>query len=166
MFDCFLLDDELIHLKANAKYKVVERGTKCGIVFGLKNEIPFVLDLKHQTDNILKVSLDRDDYYFIFPTKFNSFFTTKFLFQGKEVVISLSHKITVTLDGVLICEQNVENLNYSHYEINKNMCFIYFNGDRNFVIILKDESLCFADYYDEFNEHENEKFLCVSFKIL
>ena len=52
----------------------------------------------------------------------------------------------------------MENLKYSHYEIDGEFCFVYFVGKRNFVAILKGDELCFADYYDECNINENEKY--------
>ena len=53
MFDCCIFDEDLICLKSGTKYKVVEKGTICGIVFGLNNEIPFVLDLNNATNGTI-----------------------------------------------------------------------------------------------------------------
>lgn len=167
MFNCCVLDEEVVYLKAQTKYAVVEKGVKCGIVFGFENEIPFLLELNIPSANILKVQLEGDCYFFLFPTYYNSFFTTKFSYQSKEVIISLSNKLMVSVDGELICEQNVENLTFSHYEINKNICLIYFKGKRNFVVVLKDKELYFANYYDECNSKKEEKyFMCRMFDSL
>lgn len=161
MFDCCVVAEDTFFLKANARYKIVEKGRNCGIVFGYKNEIPFLLDLNHQSKNILKVNNGVNCFYFLFPSYYSGFFTTKFSYHSKELIINLSNKLIITFDGVLICEQNVENLKYSHHEVNKNLCLIYFTGERNFVVVLKDGELCFANYYDECNDKKEEKyFMC------
>jgi hypothetical protein len=55
----------------------------------------------------------------------------------------------------------VENLIYSHFEIKNDMCFIYFSGKRSFVTVIKEDEICFSNYYDECNISEDEMlFMC------
>ena len=84
-----------------------------------------------------------------------------FKFKNREVQVNLSSELKITIDGECICDKTVENLNFSHFEFFGDICLIYFSGKRNFVVAIKNESCVFADYYDECNISENEKyFMC------
>ena len=161
VFDCFIYFDDLISLKANVKYKVSEISSKCGLVFDTNNQLNYLFKFEERSNNVLKVNYGFDNYYFLFKKQTNEFFTTKINYKSKEVVISLFNKLIITIDGKLICEQDVENLVYSHFEIDYGICFIFFKGERNFLVAIKDEELSFANYYDECNIAENGKmFMC------
>ncbi len=155
-FDCVVFDGSFTELKEDVKYEV-HMCENCGIVFSKNNSSFFVLDFSSLDKNILKVNDRKDVYYFIFKQNKNDFFTTKFTFKSSDIFINLSSNLKITVNDVLICEEDVENLNFSHYEIFKDLCLIYFEGDRNFVVVLKERELIVATYYDEFNESENEK---------
>ena len=91
----------------------------------------------------------------------NEFFTTKIVFKSKEIVVSLFEKLFISIDGVLICEEIVDNLIYSHFEIERDMCLIFFKGERNYLVVIKDDEVKFSNYYDECNISEKEKlFMC------
>lgn len=158
-FDCYLHSERIFSIKKNVKYKILNDSEKRGVVFS--EQMPFVFDLKEKTKNILRVELNGDIYFFLFPVVCVPNFTTKFRFRAKDVFVNLSNKLYVSIEGVCICEENVENLKFSHYEIDGDLCYIYFSGKRNFLVLIKNDELCFADYYDECNITDNEKyFMC------
>ncbi len=97
----------------------------------------------------------------MFPTRYSTFFQTRFKFKNYEIEVQISNKFFVSINSELKCEKNVENLTYSHYEILGELCLIYFNGQRNFLVVIKDLDVVFASYYDECNEHESEKYFMV-----
>jgi len=158
-FDCVLfLEDKAIEICANVKYKL-SNINKQTIVFPLVNAQPFLFD--ERCEQVLKTKVDNDIFYFLFSNAQNTFFVNEFNFNTNKVMISLSNKLNVTVNGVLICEKIVENLKFSHFEIFGELCLIYFEGKRNFLVVIKQKELCFADYYDECNVDKDEKyFMC------
>ena len=160
-FDCYLKCETIFPIKKNVKYKIFSEGEEKGVVLSDSIYLPFVLDLKNKNENIIKTTINGDIYCFLFPIVCVPNFTTKFRFKSKDVFVNLSNKLYVSIEGVCICEENVENLKFSHYEIEGEFCFIYFTGKRNFFVLIKNEELCFADFYDECNIKDNEKyFMC------
>lgn len=157
-FDCFLRCETIFPIQKNVKYKLLSNGDECGIIFATARCFPFVFDLKKHSENVLKLNIEGNNYFFIFPILYASNFTTKFRFKAKDVFVNLSEKLIISIEGLCLCEKNVENLNFSHYEIEGEFCYIYFTGKRNFLVLIKNEELCFADYFDECNLKDKEKF--------
>jgi len=159
--------EKLFKLKESVKYKINATSQNQAIVFPCSNSIPYVLDLQNECENVLKVKFQTDTFYFIFPNLISSFFTTQIKYQNKNLIISLSNKLCITLDSVLICEQNVDNLNFSHHEILGDICLLYFTGKRNFLVVINNEEILFCSYYDECNIKDYEKyFMCKLFDSL
>ena len=159
-FDCVLFATEKTELKKNTKYKILS--ADCDVIVFANNTIPFLLDLKNNvSSNLLKVQVGIDFYYFLFPIKFYDCYNVNFKFGSHEVQVSLLSDLKIIVDGELICEQNVDKLKYSHYQVFGDICIIFFEGKRNFVAILKGKELKFCSYYDECNIADDEKyFMC------
>jgi len=165
-FDCSVFDGEIHNIIANAKYCFQFEKTSL-IVFPNHQSIPFVINFSKQNQNLLKVDYAGDSFYFLFCEKFSRFFAINFKFNSSEIQITLFNKLCIAIDGELKSEENVENLTFSHYEIFNGCCLIYFNGVRDYVVVIKDKEICFSSYYDECNSSENEKyFMCKTFDIL
>lgn len=161
LFDCVLFNNEMIFMNANAKYEICDFNGKLEIVYDCNNQTSYVLNLKNTNKQVLKVNCGNDNYYFLLKKHTNEFFTTKIVFKSKEIVVSLFEKLFISIDGVLICEEIVDNLIYSHFEIERDMCLIFFKGERNYLVLIKDDELKFSNYYDECNISEKEKlFMC------
>ena len=86
---------------------------------------------------------------------------TKIKYGASDIELSMSDKIVLSCCGDVIFEREVEQLNYSHFEVINGFCLIYFSGKRDFVIVLKDKEIIFSDYYDEYNVNENERLFMV-----
>ncbi len=156
-FNCDIFDKSMVTILANVKYKI-KNFEHDVIVFPHNNSCPFVFSKRNKNNNCVKVKLGEDTYYFLFSKQSNDVFFTHFTFKSQTISITISNKIIITSNGKLICEKNVENIRFSHYEIDGDVCLIYFEGVRNFVAILKGSDLVFAEYYDECNFHKDEKF--------
>lgn len=161
-FNCVIFDGKINKLKANVKYELIEMGENCGLVYSSDNASGFFLDLYNPNKNVLKLK-NKHTYYFLFKENQNDIISTSFKFKSNEVYVSLSSCLFITINGMLICEENVENLKFSHYEIDKDLCVVYFEGIRNYVVILKDDKMKIATYYDEVNESENEKYFMMKY---
>lgn len=161
LFDCVVVSEKAYHLKKGVKYQVCENGLKHGVVFGQENNIPYLFDLKENNLNVLKINYFGDTYFFLKPNYYSSNFSTKIKFKTNDIEINLSHELKVSINRELKCEKLVENLNFSHHEINGELCLIYFTGKRNFVVVIKNDEIVFAEFYDECNNNEKEKyFMC------
>ena len=160
-FDGAMLCEKCFKIIKWVKYKIELDKVNDGIIFANGTSIPFVFSLNAPSENVLKVSHKHDNFYFLFQDFIPQYFHTKIKYKNKEIFLSVSNTINITIDGVLICEENVENIKFSHYETCENLCLIYFSGKRNYLIALQDDKVCFSSYYDECNVSENEKyFMC------
>ena len=145
-----LFDGEIKPIKPNLKYEIDDFGV-C-LFFGSNGEIPFSINLKDEScDSVQKVKVKNDLYHFIFPSGVNSIFSTVIKYKNKDVVISLTDSLSISIKGEIILDRQVIGLQYSYFEVKENILFIYFSGKRNFVVAIQDEELKYADYYDECN---------------
>lgn len=157
MCDCNLFDGKNFNLKRYAKYVIEGNIEEKQLIFFDNNTRSCFLDLKKCVSATYKFNT----YYFLNFKKTNAMFSTAFKYNNKIVSVSLFETLFISVDGVLICEENVENLNYSHFEIFKDFCLIYFTGKRNYFVALKDNEIKVATYYDECNVNKDEKiFMC------
>ena len=160
-FDCCLFDGVANKILRGAKYKILEDDKNLMVVFSKSQYLPFVFNLNFKCDNILQLTYKSDNYYILFPTVLNDISFNQFKFKNQDVSVSLFKTLTVSIDGECISEENVENIKFSHYEIEGDLCLIYFCGKRNYLIVLKNREIIFSNYYDECNIGENEKyFMC------
>ena len=157
-FDCLLVGEDKTTIRANIKYKLTDVEQETLVVFPKRCGVPFIFNLKTISKNVLKIKSGNDKYFFLFPNYYNEVFVSEFNYGANRVVVTISSKLFVTINGELICEKNVENLTFSHFEIIGELCLIYFEGERNYLVVLKQKTLCFAEYYDEYNETTSEKY--------
>lgn len=156
-FDCVIFHEHKSTIHANVKYNISEIDNHA-IIFPSNQGVPFLLDTINPNGNVLKVKSQNDIFYFLFPKGCDKTFVTQFSFGSNHVVLTLTKTLYISIDGVLICEKNVENLQYSHFEIMGDICLIYFNGPRKFISVLNKQKLEYAEYYDECNVSEKEKY--------
>ena len=154
-----LFDGEIRPIKPNLKYEIDNVGV-C-LFFGNNGEVPFSLNLKEGScGKVQKVKVKNDTYHFIFPSSINSIFSTVIKYKNKDVVISLTESLNISIKGEILLDRQVCDLKYSCFEIKGNILLIYFSGKRNFVVVLQDEEVKYADYYDECNiDGENILFM-------
>lgn len=158
-FNCYVCDDEISHVIANVKYKIED--TKKPLIIFSNSIVPLVFEINTKNENILHIKFKADNYYFLFPKFIRDFSFAKINYKSKEVFISISSKLEVNIDGEVIFEKEILNIQFSHYEMEGDLCLIYFEGNRNFLLILKEQEVCFANFYDECNIRESEKlFMC------
>ncbi len=142
----------------NVKYKIDNFKNESFIVFS-NNTLPFVFDFT-PNENVLVVKNGLDIFYFLIPTYFCNQ-TARINYKNKDLFINLGKDINLSYEGENILNLQNLNLTYSHYEIIGDLCLLYFNGNRNYIIILKDTEILFCGYYDEYNFEQDEKyFMC------
>ena len=159
--NCYVFDEEIVPLRANVQYEI--QNVKEQEVIFLENSYPVVIDFNN-SKNLVKIHEKNNEYYFFFPQSSNTFFITKFNIQSHEVIISLSDCLNITIDGMLTFQEIVDNLKYSHYEIEKDLCLIYFEGKRNFIVVIKNLEVFVACYYDECNLEDGNKYFLSKLK--
>ena len=159
LFNCFVGPDYLSQLNAGAKYQCDE--FKNEKFFLLKNGDVYPQVISADSKNVVKVKFKKDNYFFIMETNSNTHLFSSWIFKDKTICLTLSEKMFVSIDGEILIEENVGGLKYSHHSIEKEFCFIFFEGERNYVVCLKSNEVVFSSYYDECNIKENEKyFMC------
>lgn len=158
LFDCYMFNGECVSLKANVKYKLFESEKSCLIV---SNNSNYIFDISNKCEQILEVEFMKDTFYFLLPKNENIVSLNKVKYFSGELKITLSNKLIVSYNEEVLCEKEVNNLCYSHSEIFNDFCLLFFEGQRNFIVIVKGKELCFASYYDECNKTDNEiYFMC------
>jgi len=162
LFDCVLCADENIALNKNVQYFCANVDNKNFIVIGKNNERPFSFNfVDNSNSNLEKVEYKSYQYYFLKPTPNCNKGFYQFKYQNKQVCIALFENLIISIDGETILNEQVENIAYSHFEIKNQMCFIYFSGKRNFVVVLQNSEVKINSYYDEINIQDSEfYFMC------
>lgn len=160
-FPCQIVGKESFRLVENLKYELQDIDDSFYTVFGENQELPICLNFKDlctnkSNANILCFDYGCDDYTILFSRAILPNSVNILKLQNSELVISLSGELTISIDSECILQTNVEKLNFSHYEMWEDFCIIFFEGKRNYLVIIKDKQICCADYYDEVNKEEKE----------
>ena len=159
LFDCYRFDGEFVELKENVKYKILESDHRLGLIFTNRNN--YVLDLNKKSKNILEVKIKHDSFYFLLHKPENSVCLNNFKYNSAEISVCLSSQLTISYNLEVLCEIDVDGLNYSHHEFFGDFCLLFFEGERNFVVVLKGKDVCFCSHYDECNATDKEiYFMC------
>lgn len=152
---CTLISNEVILIKPNVLYEISQI-SPC-LVIGEGDTLPFVFD-GNENASVYKIYHASNTYYFLFPHYAPSSSTIKIRFQNRDFLITVSNKLTISFDGEILLEANVNNITYSHLENFGKFCIIYFQGKRNYLVVLAGKELSFADFYDECNIEKGEYF--------
>lgn len=158
-FDCVLVGQQAQSVLAGVKYELIDK-SGFDVVYA-PNTLPFLFNLKGEQTNIVKADWNSSSYYFLFPTRITESIYQTIKHKNKEIHLNINSRLIVEIDGVCICEKDVENIKFSHYESVGDLCIIYFVGKRNYLCVIKNQTLMFANYYDECNIKGDEKyFMC------
>lgn len=159
LFDCYMFNGEFVKLKANVKYKLFETENSYCLI--ISNNSYYVFDIKNTSEQILEVEFKKNTFYFLLPKNENIVSLNRIKYLSGELTISLSNKLIISFNEEVLYNKDVNNLCYSHSETYNDFCLVFFEGARNFVVIIKDKEVCFASYYDECNKDDNEiYFMC------
>ena len=157
-FDCIVNGKTQIY--KNIKYKL-NLDNSNHLIFGNNNELPICVNFKLNNNNILNFSYNENQYYVLKGTKIYKSSFVKITYLNTNYYIALSSSLIINSDKENILDIEVENIVYSHYEVKGNVLLIYFLGKRNFVVIIQNEDVKCASFYDEYNETKEEKiFMC------
>ncbi len=112
-----------------------------------------------QHKNAVKVSYNGNDYIFLF---FNE--AANFNFYGAKINnkcynICVFNNLTITEDGQTLLNTPCANISFSHYKTFNNFIILFFTGQRNYFVLIKDDKVLAHDYYDEINVDKNEIYL-------
>lgn len=154
--DCVFLENKLI-LYSGAKYILEEIDNKehlliskdSGEVFCLnfyeviyKNKkYSFVENLKVDKDNYIVVSLSKD------------YLTHNFQLEvfKKNLSVFITDKISINFNNEILNIEKENNVLFSCIEYFGKIAIVFFEGERNFAIVIKEDEILFSNYYDEIN---------------
>lgn len=169
MFSCVLSClNETKKLLPNVFYEISKVRNEETFVFGLTNEIPLcvnfyeLLNFTNTNPNIEKVTIEGDTFIFLKPLKILSSDFVCLKNGNDHIDILLDNKIKIKVNNEIVFEKFlITEIAFSHLEKKSNYEILYFTGVRNFVVILQNGKVQFADYYDEINiEKEDRYFMC------
>lgn len=156
-FNCVIGKNKLYK---NCCYEMFNILNENVLAFNSENNIPFFINFKNNC-MLSKVLYKSNEYYFLSTTSNNETGIYMFKYLNRQVIISVFNNVTISIDGETVLIDSVKNLCYSHYEIKNQLCFIYFTGVRNYIVVLNGNKLEFGTYYDEVNILDNEfYFMC------
>ncbi len=146
--NCTLFKDKPIKLAKNAVYQILNFSP--ALIF-YKNNPPALLNLDEANADVISLAHAGNNYYLLTLRDKNVESFNQFSCQNSLINVSLNDRLIVSVDGQKIFEGEVEGISYLGYENFDKHIVIYFEGARNFVVIIKDKKLLWADYYDEIN---------------
>ena len=157
--------NETKKLLPNVFYEISKVVNEEVFVFGLTNEIPLcvnfheLLNFTNANPNIEKVTIEGDTFIFLKPQKFLSSDFISLKNGNEQIEILLSNKIKIQVNNEVVFEKNLTTeIAFSHLEKKLNYEILYFTGVRNFVVILQNSKVEFADYYDEINIEKEDRY--------
>lgn len=164
MFSCVLLSSEAtLRLSPFIFYEISSAKNEEIFIFGLSNVVPFcvnlaeLLVLNNINANVEKVVVDGNTYIFLKPNKIFNIDFISLKNSNKQIDIEVSSKIKIKADNEIVFEKKLETeIVLSHIENKFTYDVVYFKGVRNFVCILQNGKVEFADYYDEINVEKDE----------
>ena len=157
LFDGVLCGETQQQFFCGCKY-LVKNVEKPGLLFDSKFNFCSVLDFNNLNENVLYVSCGEDVFYFLMQSSRLCGEVVEMNFKNKRYLISMCGGIKITQQGKWICDLNVDNLKYSHYEEIENILILYFSGERRFVVAIKEAELEYFGYIDECNIKDDEKY--------
>jgi len=157
LFDGVIYGEKPQHFLRGCKYLVKDVGNM-ELIINKKSNACSVLDFNNSNDNVLKVKCGEDLFYFLFNTNYRCGEVVEVNFKNKRFIISTSGRLKITENGVWVCDLNVDNVCYSHFEVFENVLILYFSGERDFVVAIKETELEYSGYIDECNIKVDEKY--------
>ena len=154
-----IVDDET-NVFPNVKY-VVENVEKAFLFSSTKSEVVQYINLNKNQPQVLTIKHNGNNYFILDCFDSRKFESVSFEFEKHKVSVSISSRLFITINGEVVLNTYVENIEYSSYEFFENVCLIYFKGERNYVVVVQGLELISAMYYDECNIQAEEKyFMC------
>ncbi len=160
-FPCTIVGRESRRLCENVKYGLKNVDDHFYMIFGDNGELPICINFDSpQNSNaqrgVLQFDYLSDNYTILFPQKVLPTSVNILKVLNREIIITLSQELSIFVDSENLIKKSVSKLEFSHSETRADYCLLYFDGVRNFVVILKGKELCCADYYDEINIGDDE----------
>lgn len=148
MFECRIVDSSNICLHQMVPY---EWRDEQNVVYA-HNSILHCVNFSE----LLQVKVDNDLYCFLFKKSNleSSFWCIKH--RSNNYYICLNSYLTISFDGKEILKVLVDKINFSHSVELENNLILFFNGVRNFIVVLSDGEAKVCSYYDEINNQEKE----------
>lgn len=143
----------------NVWYNIL--GEFCPTVFLFDNALPVACDFfkiaaGEQNCNVTFFSFKSNNYFMLCPKIATDVSSGYIKYQNKNMFVMVAEKLIINMDGKTLVNMPVTEIEYSEYQIFENHLILYFEGKRKFVVIIKDNQLKCAEYYEEINYNEKE----------
>ena len=103
----------------------------------------------------------RDVYLFLNFKKIVCPQFVQFKCGNLSINISISNTLNICVDGENLIDEEIDfSLKYSHYEQVLEYTLLYFTGEKNYIVALKNKECVYNSFYDEVNvDQQNRTFL-------
>ena len=153
-----LMETEEVKLFKDVKYYVEIKN---------KNYLVLFKDYKHKyinfynNKNVLNIKTKNNCYFVLFDNCESEACMFKIKHLNYEIFITLFKNLTIVIDGEVILNEAISNLQYSTFEVIGDFVIIYFTGVKNYFVLIQKNKLVCASFYNEFNSSEKERiFMC------
>ena len=162
-FPCVIGGKENFKIDKNVRYCVENVDNTPQIVYPMDKSLPFSISfmdilnsLPHE--NASKVEIGHNQYIFLNANRYLTPSFTEFKYLNFDVNVTLSQTLNIQVNGETLCNNDVENIAYSHFEVFNSYCVIFFEGKRNYFVIIDGKNLKCSDYYDEVRYIKNKTY--------
>ena len=156
--NCFLVGNLEQSIVKDVKYLINNINTS--FLICAENIVPTYISFCKEK-GIFKINALGNSYYIFNPSQHSDTSFLKITSQNKEYFISISNKLIIMYDNEIILKCDVLDVEFCHYEEDKNFLILYFNGLRKFFVVIESGKVVCSSYYDEYNSSTTEKlFMC------
>ncbi|MCQ2555705.1 MAG: hypothetical protein MJ149_00020 [Clostridia bacterium] len=108
--------------------------------------------------NICVACVGCDKFIFLFKPSAPCKQCVNFLWGKKNVCVTVGSEICIFVDGEMWGSYTCCDVEYNHFEICGENLIVYFSGVRKFLCVLEEEKIAWANYFDEQNLQDGEKY--------
>ncbi|MBR1988495.1 MAG: hypothetical protein IKA36_05615 [Clostridia bacterium] len=158
--DCVIIEEDYIDIKANVKYELNEIKNKYSTIINKESgkmisinfyEIIFL----NKFDKNINICKYRNDMFCFLNCFVEKYYFSHFIYEDC-LSLEVDQKIVVRYKGNEESIKYENQIHFSHTERFDKIVAVFFEGKKNFIIILDESKLLYAGYYDEIDMKERE----------
>ena len=161
-FPCVIAGEEKFKIDKSVRYCVENVDNTPQIVYPMDNSLPFSISFNDILNNIphenaTTVEIHHNQYIFLNPNTYLTPTCTQFKCLNNDINITISRSLLIQINGESLLNENLQtDIVYSHFEVVGEFCIIFFEGKRNYFVIIEGKTFKCADYFDEINSEKDE----------
>lgn len=164
--DCEIVSAQKFVVKANVPYIISDlKNETISCKYLSVNQDICCMDINFEkaysgvvnTDKVFAVRNNKDSFCFLFFPSWSKQDFRCFEFLSKQVFVLIGENLIVNYGDRQLFKEKLSGITFKDFQIIDGLCYIYFGGDRNFLICFDKDKLIWADFYDEYNCTDDER---------